>query len=99
MSNYSTPLFIKQDVPTATPAKLGATKPGRLMKVVFYCAADGILEFKNAATDTGDVLLTVGGLAKTAPVFDFTDVGGIPFSVAIFCKPTGTGNIAHCWFD
>jgi hypothetical protein len=92
-------MFQKQDVVTATPAKLGATKPGRLMKVVFYCAANGIIEFKNAATDTGDVLLTVAGLASTAPEWDFTEIGGIAFSTAIFCKPTGTGNIAHCWFD
>lgn len=93
------PVFLTQAVPTATPAKLGATKKSRLMAVVFYCAADGVLEFKNAATDTGDVLLTVGGLAKTAPFFDFSDIGGIEFSTAIFAKPTGTGNIAYCWFE
>lgn len=99
MGDYGTPLFIKQDVVTATPAKLGATKPGRLMKVVLYCAADGTAVFKNAATDTGDTLLTVAGLAKTTVELDFTNVGGIEFSVAIFCTVTGTGNIAHCWFD
>ena len=91
--------YNKQAVVTATPAKLGATKPGRLMKVVFYCAANGIVEFKDAATDTGTVLLTIAGLASTSPEFDFTDIGGIPFGTAIFCKPTGTGNIAYCWFD
>lgn len=99
MSNYGTPLYNKQAVVTATPAKLGATKPGRLMKVVFYCAANGIVEFKDAATDTGTVLLTIAGLAGTSPEFDFTYIGGIPFETAIFCKPTGTGNIAYCWFD
>lgn len=99
MSVYGNPLYATQAVVTATPAKLGATKPSRLMKVVFYCAANGIVEFKNAVTDTGDVLLTIAGLASTAPFYDFTEVGGLYFSTAIFVKPTGTGNIAYCWFD
>jgi len=91
--------FMKQDVIQATPARLGGTKASRLMKVILYCAADGTAVFKNGATDTGDTHLTIAGLAKTAPSFDFTDVGGIEFDVSIFCTVTGTGNIAHCWFE
>lgn len=94
-----TAIYIKQDVVTATPAKLGSTDAKRLMKVVLYCAANGTAVFKNAATDTGDTYLTLAGLANTTVEIDFTDVGGIYFSTAIFCTVTGTGNIAHCWFS
>jgi hypothetical protein len=97
--NSSLPQFEKQDVVTATPARLGATKPGRLMRVIMYCAAAGICEFKNGATDTGDVLLTIAGsAANTITEVDLTTVGGIAFSTAIFVKPTGAGNIVHCWY-
>jgi hypothetical protein len=63
-----------------------------------YCAATGICEFKNAATDTGTVLLTVTGLTNTTVDVDLTAVGGLVFSTAIFCKPTGTGNIVYVWY-
>ena len=54
-----------QTVITATPAQVGTTGKRVLMRVIMYCAATGICEFKNAATDTGDVLLTITGLTNT----------------------------------
>ncbi len=93
------PIYSKQDVVTATPAKVGPTGSRKLKQIILYCAADGTAVFKNAATDTGDTLLTISGLAKTTVVINLTDVGGIVFDVAIFCTVTGTGNIAHCWFE
>lgn len=89
-----------QIVPAATAAKVGATGERRLMKVVLFGgSADSQVEFKNAATDTGDVLFSCNALLDTSFEVSFTDVGGIPFSTAMFCKPAGTGAIAHVWFE
>lgn len=87
-----------QTVVTATPAQVGTTGQRILIRAVMYCAANGICEFKNAATDTGTVLLTVAGLASTVVDIDLSSVGGIVFSTAIFAKPTGTGNIVYAWY-
>lgn len=90
-----------QVVPAATPAKLGQTGARKLMGVLVYGAsAITKVEFKNGATDTGDVLLTLqtadDGLS---PYYDFSSLDGIEFSTAIFCKPVGSGAIVYCWFD
>ena len=95
----SMPLYSTATVITATPAQVGATGVRRLMRVVMYCAATGICEFKNAATDTGTVLLTVTGLTNTTVDVDLSSVGGLLFGTAIFAKPTGTGNIVYVWFE
>ena len=69
------------------------------MKVVIGGhTANATCQFKNAATDTGDVLLTLSALANESQDFDFTDVGGIVFSTACFVKPAGTAAIVYCWF-
>lgn len=99
MRNPSEQLYQTQTVVTATPAQVGSTGKRRLLRAVMYCAADGICEFKNAATDTGTVLLTISGLAKTTVDVDLTTVGGITFSTAIFAKPTGTGNIVYVFYE
>ena len=91
-------VFKTQTVVTGSSAQVGTTGQRQIMGVVMYCAADGICEFKNAATDTGDVLLTISGLAKTTVVLDLTPLGGLIFSTAIFAKPTGTANIVHVWY-
>lgn len=96
---HGLPLYQKQDVVTATPARLGAARSKRLMRIDLYCAADGKVTVKNGNTDTGDVLYTAEGLAKTSTVLDFDCVGGIAFSTGCWVAVTGTGNIAHCWFD
>ena len=89
-----------QVVPATTAAKLGQTG-ARVLRAVLIYGASAItkVEFKNGATDTGDVLLTLQTADDGASVYhDFSEFG-IPFSTAIFCKPVGTGAIAHCWFD
>ena len=90
-----------QIVPATTPAKVGQTGARRLMGVLVYGAsAITKVEFKNAATDTGDVLLTLQTADDGASVFhDFSELDGIEFSTAIFCKPVGTGAICHVWYD
>ena len=101
MSNYSVPQYKYQIVPASATAQVGTTAQRRLMKVVLTAGsgAAGTVEFKNAATDTGDVLFTVAAVAGTSREIDLCEVGGIPFSTAIFCKPAGTGAICHVWFD
>ena len=100
MSVPGVPLFSYQVVPASAAAQVGATGERRLMKVVLFGgSADSQVEFKNAATDTGDVLFTVNALLDTSFTVDFTDVGGIIFSTAIFCKPAGTAAIAYVWYD
>ena len=92
-------LYNTQVVPATTAARVGLAAV-RLMKVVLYpAAANSICEFKNAATDTGDVLLTVSAIANGHSVeVDFTSVGGLLFSTGMFCKPAGTGSIAYVWY-
>jgi len=95
-----TTLFNTAIVPAATPAKVGATGERRLMKLVLFGGtADSQVEFKNAATDTGDVLLTVAALLDTTIEMDFTRVGGLKFSTAMFAKPAGAGAICYVWYD
>ena len=87
-------------VPAATPAKVGATGARRLMAcVLFGGSADSQVEFKNAATDTGTVLLSLNCLAKTSTGVDLSALGGLPFDTAMFCKPAGTGAICYVWYE
>lgn len=97
----SASLYRTQIVPTATPAQVGQTGKRRLVAVLLYSAgANSSVEFKNAATDTGDVLLTFGAPANGPSVFlDFSDIGGLEFSTAIYCKPAGTGALVYVWFE
>ena len=88
-----------QAVPVATAARLGA-KPVKLMGFAIYpAAANSSVEFKNAATDTGDVLLTYSTLASSACFVDLSAFGGITFNVGCFCKPAGTGSIVYAWYE
>ena len=76
MSNYSLPMFITQSVPTTTAARLGVGK--RLMGFLLYpAAANSSVEFKDATTDTGTVLLTASTLANQSLFVDLTPFGGI----------------------
>jgi len=96
----SLPLYNTATVVAATPAKVGATGLRRLMRVVLFGgSADSQVEFKNAATDTGDVLLSVNALLDTTMDVDLTSVGGLVFDTAMFCKPAGTGAIAYVWYE
>lgn len=93
------PRFILQAVPVATAAALGPG-PCRLMKVVIgNHTANTTVQFKNALTDTGTVILTLSALANDGADFDFTEVGGIAFTTGCFVKPAGTNSIAYCWFE
>ena len=63
------------------------------------------IDIKNAATDTGDILI-----GATAPFTDtdassqssvflsYVGVGGIDFSTAMYAVLAGTGAIAYVWF-
>ena len=100
----SMPKYQTQTVPVATAAVLtanaGAGGPCRLMKVVIgNHTANTTVQFKNALTDTGTVILTLSALANQSVDFDFTDVGGIAFTTGCWVKPAGTASIAYCWFE
>jgi hypothetical protein len=87
-------------VPATAAAIVGIAGQRILRKVVIGGAtANATVQFKNAATDTGDVLLTLSCLANDSKEFSFDDVGGIVFSTAMYCKPAGTGAIAYVWYD
>lgn len=93
-------IYQTQTVPASSAAKVGKTGQIRLMAAYLYpAAANSIVEFKNAATDTGTVLLTISALANVGTFIDLTEIGGLEFSTAMFCKPAGTGSIAYVWFD
>jgi len=101
MAVPGTSLFNLQTVTAATPAKVGATGVRRLMGCVIYPAsAITKVEFKDAATDTGTVILTLQGADDGNSIFhDFTTIGGIPFGTAMFCKPVGASAIVYVWYD
>ena len=99
VSGPTSPLYSTQTVPAATPAQVG-TGARRLMGVILFGgSADSQVEFKNAATDTGTVLLTLNCKAGTSTGVDLSTLGGITFPTAIFCKPAGTGAICHVWYE
>jgi len=89
-----------QVVPASAAARIAAKANIRIWKVVLYpAAANSICQLKNGATDTGDVLLTLGAPANGPSVsVDFYEEGGLLFETACFCKPTGTGSIAYVWY-
>lgn len=101
MSSYSTPQYQTAIVPASAAAKVGDTGARRLMKAILTAGsgAAGTVEFKNAATDTGTVLLTLAAVTGSSIEVDFCEVGGLPFDTAMFCKPAGTGAICHVWYD
>lgn len=100
ISTPDAPLFSTAIVPATTPAKVGATGARRLLGVILFGgSADSQVEFKNAATDTGDVLLSLNCLAGTSTGVDLSSLGGIAFDTAMFCKPAGTGAICYVWYE
>lgn len=101
MSSYSTPQYGTAIVPASAAAQVGVTGARRIHKIILTAGsgAAATCEFKNAATDTGTVLLTVAAATGTSFEADFCEVGGLAFDTAIFCKPAGTGAICHVWFS
>lgn len=96
----SFPLYKTASVPAATPALAGAAGQRRLMAVLLFGgSADSQVEFKDAATDTGTVLVGVNALAKTSKFIDFSEIGGIIFNTGLFVKPAGTAAIAYVWYE
>ena len=86
-------------VPASAAAALSSS-PVRLIKVELAGgSAASKVEFKNAATDTGSVLLTINALTNDQKGADMQNVGGLAFSTACFCKPAGTGAIAYVWWE
>jgi len=91
--------YILQTVPVATAARLGA-KPVRLMAFYLYGgSAATSVEFKNAATDTGTVLLSAATPIAIGQFVDLTPLGGVAFDVGCFVKPAGAGSTIYCWYE
>jgi hypothetical protein len=94
------PLFKVQTVPTATAAVLGSGNV-KLMAFMVVGGSDASgVEFKNAGSDTGTVLISYKvGTAVSSPLIDLSELGGVDFSVGCWCKPSGTGCVVYCWFE
>ena len=91
----SSQLYKWQMVPVATPAAVG-TAGQRVMAVLLYGgSAASSVEFKNAATDTGTVLLSLNCIATDSKFVDLSSLGGITFDTGIFCKPAGTVSLCY----
>ena len=91
MQTYNT-----QTVTTAAALGIGA----KTLKgfILFGGSGATSVQFKNAATDTGTVLLSANVGAAETKVIDLESLGGMYFSTGCFCKPAGTGAICYCWF-
>ena len=97
---HSLPLYTIQTVPATTPARVGDASPRRLVAVILVAgSANATLELKNAATDTGTVLLNLAALANTTTGIDLTGLGGMTFDTAMYCKPAGSGAICYVWYE
>lgn len=95
-----TQIYRTQTVPASAPAQVGNTGTRRLLGVVLFGGtANSQVEFKNAATDTGTVLLSLNCLANTTVSLDLVKLGGIEFGTAIYCKPAGAGAICYVWYE
>jgi hypothetical protein len=89
------PKYKLTTVTTASPASLASN---RLIAFVVVGGSDASgVEFKNAVTDTGTVLMSAKTAAATTYDVCFDDLGGVAFSTGIFCKPSGTGAIVYAW--
>lgn len=92
--------FKLQTVPVASAAVLAPAQKTTLMGVLLYGgSANSSVEFKNAATDTGTVLFSVDVLANDSKWVDLSELGGIEFSTACFCKPAGTAAIVYAFYE
>jgi hypothetical protein len=97
---HSSPMYKTQTVPVATAALLGAAGQIRLMGfILFGGSANTQVEFKDAATDTGTVVLGANCLAYTSIFVDLSDIGGVMFNTGCFCKPAGAASICYCWYE
>jgi len=94
------PIFKTQSVATGAAALAGAAGKRRLMGVLLFGgSANSQVEFKDAATDTGTVLLSVNVLANDTKFMDLISLGGLLFNTGLFVKPAGTGAIAYVWYE
>ena len=100
MSDNGLPKYKTATVPASTAALAGAAGQHRLIGfVLFGGSADSQVEFKDAASDTGTVLVAANALAKTSIHVDLSEYGGVMFNTGLFVKPAGTGAICYVWHD
>jgi hypothetical protein len=59
-------------------------------------AAAGTLALSDAA-DGSNPIVDLQTAAADAKLFDFSEVGGVPFGVDVFCTLGGAGAIADVW--
>lgn len=96
----SLPLYKLQAVPTATAAALGSGACYLKGFIVVGGSDASGVEFKNAASDTGTVLMSYKvATATSSPFIDLSEIGGIDFNVGCWCKPSGTGCVVYAWFE
>jgi hypothetical protein len=94
----SLPLYNVQTV--SASAKVGVTGQQRLMGVIIGGnTGNATVQFKNAITNTGTILLTVNALADVGAEVDLSAMGGIVFGTGIYCVLAGTGAIAYVWYE
>lgn len=87
-------------VVAATPALAGAAGSRQLMGfLLFGGSLASQVEFKDAASDTGTVLLGANVIAVDTKFVDLTSFGGVPFGTGLFVKPAGTGAIVYVWYE
>lgn len=99
MSN-GLPKYQMATVVTATAALAGSAGQRRLMGfLLFGGSGNSQVEFKDAATDTGTVLIGANTLAATSIFVDLSAMGGVLFNTGLFVKPAGTAAICYVWYE
>jgi hypothetical protein len=84
----------------ASSAQVGPTGARNLRKVVIGGnTANATATFYNSADNSGTVKLVVSAYANAGGEACLSELGGLPFSTAMYCEVAGTGAIVHVWFE
>ena len=94
-SRYGVPTRVSGD------AQVGATGAIHVWGVLLIsgAAAASTLALFNSADGSGTSRLDFAKPTGQSELFDFSEVGGVPFPTALYANIGGSGAIAYIWFE
>lgn len=95
------PLFERKRITSDTAVKAASGRVRRVLVTNADTPIDGLLQiYDNDSEASGTVLLDVVISAEQGTVdLDFSNIGGIEAADGIFADLTGSGVIAHIWYE
>jgi hypothetical protein len=84
----------------STSAAIKATDARVYAILLVPAAAAGLLKLSNDATGAGAAVVSSQVVASGSGHFiDFTPLGGVEFTTALYATISGTGAVAFIWWD